>query len=183
MARNRTTFAILGFLAEHPMSGYDIKKIVEHNIRDFWYESYGTIYPTLKKFITEGLAEKTVERQEGKPDRVVYSITPAGKEELLGWLKAPLEDRRTRDELLAKFVFGYLVSKEANIEQIENYRQKLEERLQWYLEMEVLLKKTPIKSRKKLLEYLSLRQGGHMLEARLNWCDEVLTALRKFKGD
>ena len=182
-AKNASRYVFLGLLDWEPMSGYDIKKVVEHNIRDFWHESYGTIYPTLKKFVAEGLAEKTVERQEGRPDRVVYRITPAGKQELLEWLKQPVEVRRARDELLAKFIFGYLVSKKTNIEQVDKYRREREERLQWYREMEVLLKKTRLQSRKKLLEYLALRQGVHMLEARLNWCDEVLTALRKFRGD
>jgi PadR family transcriptional regulator AphA len=181
--KNASRYVLLGLLDWEPMSGYDIKKVIEHHIRDFWHESYGNIYPTLKKFIVEGLAKKTVESVEGKPDRIVYRITPAGKRELIGWLKEPFEVRRTRDELLAKFIFGHLLSKETNIEQIERFRQERAERLEWYYEIETHLKKDRLKSRKKLLEYLTLRQGVLGMEARVNWCDEVLTTLRKYKGD
>jgi PadR family transcriptional regulator AphA len=31
------------------MSGYDIRKTVQESIRFFWSESYGQIYPALKR--------------------------------------------------------------------------------------------------------------------------------------
>jgi DNA-binding PadR family transcriptional regulator len=181
--RNASRYVLLGLLDWEPMSGYDIKKTVEQSIRDFWHESYGNIYPTLKKFLAEGLAEKTVERHEGKPDRIVYKITTAGRNELVEWLKEPPHTQRARDEFLAKFIFGYLVSKEANIEQIERYRLKLEERLEWYREMEELLQGNRLQSRKKLLEYLTLRQGCYVFQGYLRWCEEVLLALREYPDD
>jgi len=181
MARtNASRYVLLGLLDWEPMSGYDIKKTVEQTIRDFWHESYGNIYPTLKKFLAEGLAKKTVERQEGRPDRIVYQITAAGRRELVEWLQAPPQTQRARDEFLAKFNFGYLVSKQANITQIERYRRKLDERLEWYREMEAVLKDGRLQSRKKLLEYLTLRQGGYVLEGHLRWCEEVLSALQEY---
>lgn len=39
---NATEFAILGLLAEGPLSGYDIKKEVEERLSHFWSQSYGT---------------------------------------------------------------------------------------------------------------------------------------------
>ncbi len=180
---NASRYVLLGLLEWEPMSGYDIKKTIEETIKDFWNESYGNIYPTLKKLLTEGLAEKSVERQEGRPDRIVYRITPRGLAELVAWLNEPPVTQRTRNEFLAKFVFGHLVSKEANIAQIERYKQKLEERLAWYEKMEAVLEEGRLHSRKKLLEYLALRQGGHVLAGHLKWCSEVLTALRYYPDD
>lgn len=184
MARsNASRYVLLGLLDWEPMSGYDIKKTVEKTIRDFWHESYGNIYPTLKKFLAEGLAKKTVERQQGRPDRIVYQITAAGRRELVDWLEEPPRPQRARDEFLAKFIFGYLVPRQTNIEQIEHYRRKLDERLEWYREMEALLKRDRLQSRKKLLEYLTLRQGGYVLEGHLRWCEEALSALRDYPDE
>lgn len=183
MARKHASrYVLLGLLDWRPMSGYDIKKIVEDNIRDFWHESYGNIYPTLQRFVEDGLAEKRVERQEGRPDRIEYTITPAGRDELVEWLKSPTEVRRVRDVFLAKFIFGHLLSKEHNIEQIEAYRRDREERLEWYRATLASLEKTARRSRKSLLEFLALRQGFVMTEARLRWCDEVLSTLKGYEG-
>lgn len=184
MSREQASrFLLLGLLDWRPMSGYDIKKIVENNIRDFWHESYGNIYPTLQRFVDEGLAERRVERQEGRPDRIEYSITPRGREELVAWLKRPTRPRRTRDIFLAKFIFSHLLSKESNIEQIEEYRRVKGERLEWYRETLASLEETARSSRKLLLEFLAMRQGLMIMETRLKWCDEVLTVLREYEGD
>lgn len=180
--KHASRYVLLGLLDWRPMSGYDIKKIIENNIRDFWHESYGNIYPILQKFVEDGLAEKRVERQKGKPDRIEYTITPAGRAELVAWLQRPAEARRTRDVFLAKFVFGHLLPKEHNIEQIREYRREREERLAWYREVVASLEKNARKNRKLLLEFLALRQGIVMMEARLKWCDEVLAELRKYRG-
>jgi PadR family transcriptional regulator AphA len=184
MAREQASrYMLLGLLDWRPMSGYDIKKIVEKSIKDFWHESYGNIYPILQGFVKEGLAERRVERQEGRPDRIEYTITPAGRAELVAWLERPTGARRVRDVFLAKFIFGHLLSKEQNIEQVEAYCREREERLEWYRETLASLEENAWGSRKLLFEFLALRQGFVMTEARLKWCDEVLYALRNFKGD
>jgi PadR family transcriptional regulator AphA len=184
MAREPASrYMLLGLLSWEPMSGYDIKKVVENHIKDFWHESYGNIYPILQRFVDDGLAERRVERQEGKPDRIEYTITPKGEEELVAWLERPTEERKSRDVFLAKFLFGYLQSKEKNIEQVEAYRVERAERLEWYKWALATVEENARVSRKLLLEFLALKQGFIMTEARLKWCDEVLSALRDFKGE
>ncbi len=176
--KNVSRYVLLGLLDWRPMSGYDIKKIIEFSIRDFWSESYGNIYPTLQKFLVDGLAEKTVERQEGKPDRIVYHITPSGRKELVEWLNESYEQRRIRDEFLVKFLFGHLLPVESNIHLVETYRHSLEERMEWYRKSVAKIKKQGLKKRKDLLEYLALLQGIFVREAKLHWCEEALKALQ-----
>ena len=181
--KNMSRYVLLGLLDMRPMSGYDIKKIVEISIRDIWSESYGNIYPTLQKFLADGLAEKTVEKQEGKPDRIVYHITPSGRKELVEWLNEPYKQRRVRDEFLVKFLFGYLLPIESNLQLVEDYRQSMKERIEWYRESTKELKKQKLKDRKDLLEYLALLQGIFVREAKLRWCEEVLNTLREFDSE
>src|SRR3989441_13271562 len=100
--RNRTRYAILGVLSRRPMSGYDVKKLIERSIAHFWNESYGQIYPSLNRLADEGLAERRRERQRGKPDRHVYSLTSKGRAELLRWLALPARLGPVRSELLLK---------------------------------------------------------------------------------
>src|SRR6266446_5836030 len=83
--------SLLGILSLRAMSGYDIRKFVRENIGYIWKESYGQIYPMLKRMAAEGLVDVRVERNSGKPDRQVYSLTRAGHSELERWLGRPPE--------------------------------------------------------------------------------------------
>src|SRR2546428_10589522 len=101
-----TEYAVLGMLALGPGSGYDLKKRIEGSIAHFWSESYGQIYPILGHLASQGLVERRLERQKGKPDRQVYSITAEGQERLRAWLTAPARDESLPSELLLKLFFG-----------------------------------------------------------------------------
>src|SRR5688500_7085144 len=105
--RGRTTpHALLGMLSLGAGSGYDLKKRIEASSAHFWSESYGQIYPMLSELADQGLAERTRERQQGKPDRQVYALTPSGREVFAQWLAAPAKQEGFRSELLLKLFLG-----------------------------------------------------------------------------
>ena len=56
-----TAYVILGMLAWGPLSGYDIKAVVDRSVRFFWAASYGQIYPELKRLSEAGLIEGEAE--------------------------------------------------------------------------------------------------------------------------
>jgi PadR family transcriptional regulator AphA len=85
---NKSKYALIGMLSICPGSGYDIKKFMECSTSNFWSESYGQIYPILKQLVEEGLAARHAEKQEGKPEKYIYTLTERGKEELRDWLSA-----------------------------------------------------------------------------------------------
>ncbi|MFQ5352803.1 MAG: PadR family transcriptional regulator [Candidatus Binatia bacterium] len=124
-APNRTAYAILGFLTVKPMSGYDVKKAVEASIDNFWKESYGQIYPILKRLSEEGSIEKSESATGGKRPRHLYTITERGREKLKSWLREPTEPSPVRMELLLKLFFGSQVDHNTNRRQIEDYRERL----------------------------------------------------------
>ena len=86
---NRTRYTILGVLTRGPMTGYDIKRYIEISVGNFWRESYGQIYPTLRSLTEDGLVRRQTRQQRGRPGRHVYSITGKGRKELREWLLCP----------------------------------------------------------------------------------------------
>ena len=62
-----TPDALLGLLSMAPMSGYDMRTVISQSIGHFWSESFGQIYPALKRLTAEGFVEKKTERQKGRP--------------------------------------------------------------------------------------------------------------------
>lgn len=123
-------YALLGFLNLGPMTGYDLKKQLDRSTQSFWHAGLNQIYPTLKHMQDEGWITSTIEEQEGRPNRVQYSIAETGRQELLEWLARPLEDlpRGRHPDLLQLFFAGYL-DNEAALELLRQQRSLHQQRL------------------------------------------------------
>ncbi len=64
-----TARTILGFLASHPRSGYEIREAAKRAVSFFWGVSDGQLYPQLKQWV--GAGEKLLLHQEELGDRVM----------------------------------------------------------------------------------------------------------------
>ncbi len=107
MARtSRTPNVILGLLSIEPMSGYDIKSTIDKSIGHFWSESYGQLYPALKKLLEQGLVSCTEDGSGGGRKKKIYAITEEGERSLATWLGSPPAPRFVRNELLLRMFFG-----------------------------------------------------------------------------
>ncbi len=95
----------LGVLARGDASGYEIKKSVEKGpFAHIQAASFGSIYPALTKLSEEGLLACRAEHQDKRPDKKVYSITPAGRDALAARLMTPpAADRVSSDFLFILF--------------------------------------------------------------------------------
>jgi DNA-binding PadR family transcriptional regulator len=105
MELSPTAYVILGTLGWRPMSGYEIKSIVDTSTRFFWAVSYGQIYPELRRLAAAGLIEGRASPQGGRR-RNVYRLTQAGRKALRAWLDAEPEIFELRDEGLLKVFFA-----------------------------------------------------------------------------
>ena len=167
---NHTVYAILGLLSTGPKSGYDIKREAETRINHFWKESFGHIYPILKRLYDEGLVNRHTEIQETAPNKQVYSITPAGVEVLHEWLHQPVEPTITRNELLLKLYFGEQIPVEVSKQHIAEYRESHEHILADYEMRREYLKDDTYR-------LITLLAGIHYCQAVIAWCDEALAKL------
>jgi PadR family transcriptional regulator, regulatory protein AphA len=178
---NRTTYAVLGFLTWGPMSGYDIKKAVEQSTANFWCESFGQIYPILRRLTEDGLAVRSPrdEKSHGARERQVYRITERGREELRRWLLEPTEPPRVRHELLLKLFFAREVAADVAREQIESFRHHHTELLTRYGGIRARLEKDHAGSPDLPWWLLTLRYGELERQAVMTWCDEALAAIAR----
>jgi len=181
MKENKSKYAIMGILSMGPMSGYDIKKKFEQSLSYFWSESYGQIYPILKKLAQQELATKSIERHEGKPDRHIYALTDKGQKTLQDWMIQPVGRQIGRHEILLKLFFGQQVSLTDNIRQIEHFRKLQSQKLKEIKATEELLQ-ADYKDNPNLSYWLmTVRYGQHVNQAYLQWSKETLAVLRGMK--
>ncbi|MEO1291129.1 MAG: PadR family transcriptional regulator [Chloroflexota bacterium] len=64
-------YLILGLLAQNPMTGYDIRKHVKDVLSAATNASYGTLYPTLHKLLSEEAVHVTEVEQASRPFEVI----------------------------------------------------------------------------------------------------------------
>lgn len=179
MARaNQSQFAVLGLLSFGAMSGYDLKQLSAWSVGHFWREGYGQIYPTLKQLEKERLVTRKTQRQKGKPDRNVYSLTPAGLERLKQWLEQPASPEVPRNELLLKLFFSQWAPSAITRRQVEEHRTIWEQQLTEYAAIRQQLSSEKIKDAGLPFWEMTLSYGEHITKAQLAWSEETLKKLR-----
>ena len=174
---NKSKYAVMGVLSLSPSSGYDIKKFMECSTSNFWSESYGQIYPILKQLVEEGLAASHAEKQEGKPEKYIYTLTEQGKAGLRGWLSESVESAVERNELLLKLFFGTHIPLEKNKEHVHAFQVLQAYLLEKYEGIERELSAEVQDDVTLLYRVMTVRYGIHRCRALLTWCDETLGTL------
>jgi DNA-binding PadR family transcriptional regulator len=174
---NRSQYAILGALTLGPMSGYDLKQFTDESVRHFWAESFGQIYPILRRLEAEGL----VERQPGLPasgrERIVYAITNAGRAALARWVGEPARHEVGRVEVLLKLFFARNGPPGTAERLLRAFRAEHAARLERYAEVERRLRAERGAFADLPYWLATLSYGRHTSSALVTWCDESLAAL------
>jgi DNA-binding PadR family transcriptional regulator len=88
LPRTPVTLSVLNLLAERPMHPYEMRMLMRqrHHDRAFQIRE-SSVYDTVARLADRGLIEPVEVSREGRrPERTVYAITEAGREELLDWL-------------------------------------------------------------------------------------------------
>ena len=169
MALSPTAYVILGMLGWRPMSGYEIKSIVDNSTRFFWAASYGQIYPELRRLSAAGLIEGKASPQGGRK-RNVYRLTAAGRKELRGWLEVDPEVYEVRDEGLLKLFFAAATdgrSAPGTLEAMRKGHQRMAEQLK-----AIEAEGPPVG-----FAYLVLRHGIEFHEWIADWCERTKRAV------
>jgi DNA-binding PadR family transcriptional regulator len=96
---------LLGVLAEDPAHGYDLKRAHDERFPTSRNLAYGQVYATLSRLERDGLVETVEISQANGPERTVYALTDAGREELDRWLgETEAPGPYAADELVRKAI-------------------------------------------------------------------------------
>ncbi|KPI28643.1 PadR family transcriptional regulator [Streptomyces sp. NPDC048251] len=86
--------AILGFLAESPLPGHELRRRVSHLTGYTRPVSDGSLYPAINRLAKAGLLERRADPRAGAA-RYVLSLTEAGRADMLERLRKPAEHEIT----------------------------------------------------------------------------------------
>lgn len=175
-------YAIMTALLEDELSGYDLARSFDKSLGFFWHASHQQIYRELRRLRDEGWATGRQEAQQGRPDRVVYGLTEAGRDALAAWVVAGdrMRLQETKDDFYVKL---YNLSRD-NIgmitERVQVRREAMMERLYLYERIRRRHYDDPdtLPLRRKGV-YLALLGGIMSGRQYLAWCDEALEVLAR----
>jgi DNA-binding PadR family transcriptional regulator len=120
----------LGILTRGDATGYEIKKLFdEDGYQHFVEASFGSIYPALNRLTEEGLVSVREEPQAKRPDRKVYSITPAGQSAFIASLLKPLPEDRHRSPFVFAMLFADLLPSPRVSKMLDEYIAQAEDKL------------------------------------------------------
>ncbi|MEV6486944.1 PadR family transcriptional regulator [Streptomyces sp. NPDC051576] len=81
--------SILGFLAEQPLHGYELKERIKALSGHVRPVSDGALYPAITRLVTAGKLDQRTEEGASAAPRRVLSLTDRGREDLLERLRHP----------------------------------------------------------------------------------------------
>lgn len=100
-------FGLLGLLSYNDSTGYDLTRMFEDSLNNFWHAQSSQIYRELKRMEEQGLVSSRSIIQDGRPNKRLYSITGDGRRELARWLgEGRLEYENPHFSMLMRVFFG-----------------------------------------------------------------------------
>ncbi len=126
-------YILLGFLNYQPMTGYDLKRLVDGSTAHFWHAYHSQIYTTLRKMEQEGLVTSVIDDSDEKRERRIYEITELGKSKLKQWLGRPLTELSpSKDGLLVRLFFSGSRERASVLNELRFQRQLHQQQLELY---------------------------------------------------
>jgi DNA-binding PadR family transcriptional regulator len=159
------------------MTGYELAKTFDASIGFFWKADHQQIYRELTRLRDRGHIQGREVVQSGKPNKLVYTLTPEGRAALRHWAARPSVPASIKDDLLVRLYALDSVD-------IEPLRTDLMARLEhhrdrWSRYERILTKRFPqgTATPADLGKLLGLRLGVRHERAVVEWCEEALDAL------
>lgn len=178
-------YALLGLLNYSDLTGYDIKKLFDDSIQNFWYASISQIYRELNTLEKKELLASVIQPQSDRPDRRVYSITPKGREAFGKWIREFPEQftREKRDEFSLRLFFGASLTKEELIREFEQLAGEKRKQLEDIEAFKKLTRsyagKLKLCGGEELYWSFILRRAEAILNATIDWTSECIGELKK----
>jgi len=162
--------ALLGLLAQRSRHGYDLHVAFEAMVggEENWDVKPAQIYTTLARLAESGLVAEEGIEQEGGPEKRIYAITPAGRQELDAWLATGVEGEHQRDELFLKLMISLSMDGADPYQVIQVQRNTLYQNLH-----DVTIRRNQTDPGTGLAQILLFDKVIMHLEADLRWLDMI----------
>lgn len=175
--------AILAALLEGEASGYDLAKVFDTSVANFWAATPQQLYRELDRLEDNGLVQARVVQQQRRPNKRLFRLTDAGREALREFTASAPRPTAIRDELLVKVQAVDAGDQGAVLAAVEAKRASAQRKLARYerLRDHLLAGQTEtdyLRTSARVGPYLTLLRGIAFEKENLRWSRQVITTLR-----
>lgn len=164
--------ALLGLLNDRSASGYDLLQAFNTTLANTWPATQSQVYGELARLCEAELLSVSAEGPRGRKE---YTITEAGRAELVHWLAETEPNRVRRSETLLRVFFlgnlthdqatGYLRKEAEVIQRRQELLRTIEETADW--EADDLA----------IYGHLALEYGHRLMAMNLDWTEWAIAQL------
>lgn len=173
--------AILGILSYQPMTGYDLKKIIQDSTYMHWSGNNNQIYKALVELLENGFVSNEVQYQENSPSKKIYTVTQEGREELRKLASSTAEPGEFKNSFLIQLAWADLLSNDELHEILAKYENEI--RLQLIMNREKIRRGdgfTPRTEREAFLWKMIEENILSSYQNELEWIQNVRKQILKF---
>lgn len=106
--------ALLGFLVDRPLHGYDLYKRVRRELGSVWRIEISQMYAVLSSYSTRGWIRARIQSQSTRPAKKMLELTPAGRRAFEMWMQQPARGMREfRVDFFLRLYFARVIGTEA----------------------------------------------------------------------
>lgn len=163
--------AVLAALLEGEASGYQLAKRFDISVSNFWSATPQQLYRELDRLEQDELIEGHVVEQRGRPNKRVFTLTAAGREQLHVFTAQPSKPTAIRDDLLVKIQAADDTDLDAIRKQLLARRDHARQKLAVYDDLQREL------STDRVGPHLTLMGGRMFEEQNIAWCTAALEVL------
>lgn len=175
---------ILGLINYGDMTGYEIMKVFRDSLSYFWTANTSQIYRELQTLKRKGFVTDAVVRQNGKPDKKVFSITESGREELKRWLRE-YDYGNSNIPLCMKVFFAGELSRKENMERFKKIKDDALKTIERYSAAPEIMDayKTRVEDPEVSIYWNMTKEFGiRFMKMLAEWCDDCIRELEGAEG-
>lgn len=180
-------YGLLGLLKYQDSTGYDLTKMFEDSLNNFWHAQSSQIYRELSRMEEKGWVASRSVIQSGRPNKKIYFITTDGLNALSAWMKEPATlFENPHDPLLMRIFFG-ANAPEFTLKTLKSYHDMclagLEEQVKKMQESINQYESTiPEGKSESLYWQMTLDLGIAQIKTNIQWAQECIEKLEKELG-
>lgn len=119
-------YAILGLLSIQPLTGYDLKKIMQESSFMYWSGNNNQIYKALLELHHQGYVTNEIKHQSHSPSKKIYTITNDGLLELRRWLLMPPQMPEYKKPFLIQLAWSEILSSNEILALLDHYEKEIQ---------------------------------------------------------
>ncbi len=172
-------YAILGILGKTPMSGYDIKKLMQTTDFMHWSGNNNQIYKALLELADEGYVTSEVQEQDSLPNKKLYHITADGKMALKRFILSPPHMPSFKNPFLIRLAFSDALDEAELLDLLTRYETEVKLQCMLCKNTKNNALATEQSRREALVLSAVYQNAANMYECELAWVQELKKGLEK----